>query len=202
MSWTKRKEEYQAIAARFDPAVRLSVKDGWFWRTLAAFLSVVTFGQVSRKQFLEGCATSVGPVVCIPAGWGNLTSDFLAHEARHVTQSRWFGFGVHPWVGFPLFCLAYLLLPLPIGLSWCRFWFELDADRKAFKAYVDELYRAGWLAGEIIPILQQAANTRAVVVSGPDYAWAWPRSWALRGYQKMANQVMIEKSLTSAESYQ
>lgn len=193
MSWTTRKAEYDKLAKAIDPAVRLTTKDTWGWRALAFLLSAVTFGRMPVQRFLEIFATTLGVLVGIPSVWPDVPSELIVHEARHVHQCRIFGLYIHPWVGFPFFAIAYLLLPLPVKLAWCRFYCELDADRKGFlevarKAKADGV-RPEYLS---LHLIRKAIN-RAESLSGPDYGWAWPRKWAMKSYLDLVDEVLKEK---------
>lgn len=184
MSWVNDKERYQAIARKIDSSVRLTTKDGWIWKAIAWILFIVTFGKFKRERFLENFATTLGPVQAYPRSWPALREGTLVHESRHTHQARWFGLGIHPWVGLPLMGLFYLLLPLPLGLAYFRYRLELDADRAKWKF---------WLAGGRTPDEVRArAKKFAETITGVAYAWSWPRKWAVRGFLKAAEKVIEE----------
>lgn len=182
MSWVDDKERYEQIAKTIDPAVRLTTKDGWFWKAIAWILFVVTFGQFKRERFLEDFATTIGPIQAYPRSYPRLYEGTVVHESRHVRQFRWFGLGLHPWVGLPLMALSYLLLPLPLGLAYLRYALELDADRAKWKWMLER--------GEDPQSVLDRAESFAETVSGSAYGWAWPRPWALRGFRKAAEKTI------------
>jgi hypothetical protein len=160
MSWTDRKAEYEAIVRQIDPSVRLTTKDGWFWKILAVLVSPF----VGYRGFLDHYATTIGPVQAYPSSWETLSPALLVHEARHTRQCRWFGLGIHPWVGLPLYGLAYLLLPLPLGLALVRWWAELDAERAS--------YRESLRRGEPASAIRERAARFGRTVCGASYGWA------------------------------
>lgn len=184
-SWLDARGQLQLQATKLDRHAKLVVKQGWFWTTVAWLLFIVTFGAFNRQAFLDRFATTIGPYIAIPASWSaEAVQDLLAHEARHVTQSRWFGFGIHPLIGVPFMALAYLLLPLPLGLSWVRFRLELDADVASWKA----LKQAFPLAA------RDAVMPRAIrfseTVSSAAYGWAWPKTWCKARFVAAAEKVL------------
>ncbi len=75
----------------------------------------------------------------------------VEHELVHVRQWRKYG---------PLFGLAYLLLPLPLGLSWFRWYFEREAYLVQLRICPDE-----------------AEVERLVEVLWRGYGYPWPRPW-------------------------
>lgn len=85
-------------------------------------------------------------------------TEIVAHELVHVRQWRRWGF----WFG-----VAYLLLPLPIGLAWCRW----RAEREAYLVQL----RARPCEKEV---------ERLVAVLWSAYAWPWPKPWMRRWFRK------------------
>jgi hypothetical protein len=185
VSWVDDRERYQALARRFDPAVRLVVKEGWFWTALAWILCIVTFGGIRPRSFLRDYATTIGPIQAYPRAWTSLDTRLLVHEARHVRQCRACGAMIHPWVGLPIYFLLYILLPLPLGLAWFRYWFELDADRASWRWWLQE----GGAAAEMVRL---RAQTFAEKVGSSSYGWPWPRAWVAKGFLGAA-ETMIEE---------
>lgn len=185
MSWVKDKERYQAIARKIDSSVKLTTKDGWIWKAIAWFLFIITFGRFKRKRFLENFATTLGPIQAYPRSWPRLREGTLVHESRHTRQARWFGFGIHPWVGLPLMGLFYLLLPLPVGLAYFRYRLELDADRAKWKF---------WLSvGKKPDLIRRRAREFAETITSAAYAWSWPRGLVVKGFLKAAEKVISEE---------
>lgn len=185
MSWTIRKFEYERIARKIDPAVKLTTKDKWPWKVMAAVVQVVTFGGISYRRFLEDYATTIGPIQAYPRKWRKLSTRLLVHEARHTRQFRWMGLFIHPWVGVLPMALLYVFLPLPLGFAWFRWWFEIDAEKTAYR----------WaLANGYTP---QQIRERAVwfgsKVCGSNYGWSWPTFLGgISGFEKAAAVVIRE----------
>lgn len=193
MSWTDRRTDYEKIAKAIEPSVRLTTKDGWFWRLLAFLLACVTFGRMPKQRFLNVFSTTIGPVISIPRCWPDVSAELLAHEARHARQARWFGLGIHPWAGLPLFAASYLMLPIPAVLAWVRFRLELDANLVGFRRVVENAVSAGASDESLALHLIRVASHRAESLSGPDYFWAWPKKWALKRYLGLAEKVLKER---------
>ena len=103
VSWSLQRVELQeALRHISDLPVILTTKNSWFWSLLGLLLGVL--GQ--RRNFLDNMATTIGPVIAIPAGWELPVAEIVSlHEIRHVQQYKWFGFGVSAWLGIPLFAL-------------------------------------------------------------------------------------------------
>jgi len=183
VSWVGDIAYYQRLASSEDGAARVVVKEGWIWDLLGYLLHAVTLGKMSHRTFMDSYATTLGPVQAYPRGLPQLSDSTIVHESRHVKQSRWFSLWIAPWIGLPLFAATYLLLPLPVGLAWCRYRLELDADRAGFRHAVRHDPACTQMG------LMVQARLRADQVSGPAYGWAWPRNWARRSYEKMAIDV-------------
>lgn len=166
MSWTQRKDEYQALARSIDPSIRLVTKDSWPWKVMGALAMVLTFGGVRYRQFLEDFATTIGPIQGYPRHWPTLEARLIVHEARHTRQARWCGLWIHPWVGLPLFGVLYLLIFLPLGFAFFRWRFEIDAERASYRW----MLQSGQYAPE--DVRQRAQNFGETVCSG-SYGWSW-----------------------------
>lgn len=181
VSWTDDLLRYQDLVRQIEPAVRLTTKDGWFWRALACIVHVVTFGGTTRTAFLESYGTTIGPLVASPRSWARLSEGYLVHEATHARDMRLAGFGIHPWVGLLFYGLVYLLMFLPIGLAWARYRLELRADTAAWRY---ELRRGLKGPKEV----RERALRRGQSLKGGAYGYAWP--WAVWGYQRRAEKVI------------
>lgn len=187
MSWVDDIERYRALAVSQDPAARLTTKDGWFWRALAWVLLLLSFGTFSRRRFLTEFATTIGPIQAYPREWGSIRESTVVHEGRHVRQARWFGLGIHPWVGLPVMALVYLLLPLPVLLAYGRYRLELDASVAEWRYALSH--------GKASPTaVMLDASDFAETVSSSAYLWAWPESWTRRGFRRAAEAVLRERT--------
>jgi hypothetical protein len=156
---------YQAlldeIRAEF-PRFRLIRKDlSLLQRSIGRLLAVVTFG--GQRRYLDRYVTTLGARVYVPASWDQRSADdrwmTMRHERVHLRQFR-------RW-SFPLMAVLYLLVPLPLGLAWCRYRFERAA-------YEETLAAAHALHGE--RLLCDAAFRANIVeqfTSGA-YGWMWP----------------------------
>ena len=203
-NWIAKRTEYQKLAEAVEPAAVIKTKDHWFWSAIWWLLCIVTCGLyalgLSKEDFLQNYATTIGPIHGYPARWVYLPKATVLHEARHTTQATWFGWVFFPiawisrrlraWLGLPLNMVVYALLPLPIGLAAGRFYLELDADRKSW----EESLRRGILAPRRI---RDRASYKARHMSSGSYFWAWPYRWALPAYKKMAEEVIREYELAA-----
>lgn len=132
-------------------------------------LRVLTFGRF--RDFMWSYTTTLGTKVYTPKDWGlwtNATRNaILRHERVHMRQAR-----RYTRLGFSL---AYLFLPLPFGLAYCRAKFEMEAYEESIRARYELLGKSG-LSGDFREsILSQ--------FTGPAYLWMWPfRSYLERWY--------------------
>lgn len=183
MSWLDEHARLEAIARAIEPSVRLVPKEGRFWRSVGVLASLVTLRGISVEVFLRDYATAIGPLQGYPRGWSvERVERTLVHEARHTRQARWFGFGTHPWLGLPLFGLFYLGLPLPAGVAVARFWFELDADRAAWRHALASGASPEWVRA-------RAAEFAGRVCSG-HYGWPIPRALGVAWFGRSAERVI------------
>ncbi len=183
MSWWGKRALYNAMARNVEPAVRLTTKDHWVWGVIGALVHVCTFGGTTRHEFLTRYGTTIGPVVAVPREWPSLSPGFIVHEATHAADMRRASFGIHPWAGLPFYGLAYLLLPLPMGFAFFRYWLELRADRAAWR---HELRRGHRSPDGVTKRAQQ----RGDALKGGAYGFAW--LWARGGYARAAKAVLEE----------
>ena len=174
-SWCLYKDWLQKEARMSESSVILTDKSSWFWRAIAAILAFLQI--MTRRRFLEDFATTLGPIQSYPEGWPlEVVQTLIAHETQHTRQCRYFGLGISPWLGLPFMAIAYLLLPLPIGLAWVRYRLELNADQ----------YRWRWMFDHGYPeeAVYYRAEAFAETVSSSAYGWAVPRAWALWGFRR------------------
>ena len=181
MSWVAQQARLEGIARRIEPSVRLRPKDGAFWRALGVLAAVATGGGISVQTFLTDYATAIGPLQGYPRGWSaERVAATLVHEARHTRQARWCGLGIHPWLGLPVFGLLYLALPLPAGFAAARFFFELDADRAA--------WRHALAVGASPAAVRARARDFATRVCSGHYGWPLPRRVGVAWFERAAER--------------
>lgn len=184
MPWVDDRSSVEATVHSIDKSIILTTKDSWFWKLLSWCLFIVTFSKIKRERFLVDFATTIGPVMAFPVTWTTQQVMFVCiHESRHIKQFRYFGLGIHPWVGVLPMALVYLLFPIPVGLAYFRYRLELDADQFAWKYYL----KKGAYTNEDV---RSRASSFAVTVSSSSYGWSWPKSLAIKGFIKKANQVI------------
>jgi len=144
------------------PGFRLVYKsDSAVQRAIGLALAILTGG--GQRVYLEKYVTTIGRTIYLNRGWDARTAVdryvTLCHERVHLRQFRRYGL-------VPM-ALAYLLLPLPIGLAWCR-------ARLEWEAYAEGLRVARDLLGEAH--VRDPAVRAGIVgqFTGPAYGWMWP----------------------------
>jgi hypothetical protein len=157
---------YDALVERLQSqGVRLVTKDRvWHQRALDRLLRVVTFG--GQSAYLDRYVTTIGRSVYLTPDWDArpLADRYatLCHEAVHLQQFR-------RWGLIPM-AIAYVLLPLPFGLAWCR----MRLERAAY----EETLRVQHHLGGRRAVEAMRAHVIAQFTSG-SYGWMWPFPRAL-----------------------
>ncbi len=144
-------------------------------------LRVITFG--AMRSYLTDYVTTIGRTIYLPEGWESVPPgrrwETLEHELVHVRQFARFGL-----VGM---AVLYLLVPLPMGLAWCRAQLEWEAYRVSLRC-VAEL--------EGLEAARDPAFREEIVrrFSGPDYGYMWPFAASVRRWIESELDA-IERSL-------
>jgi len=134
--------------------------DSRLQRAIHKALVLVTFG--GQRGYLSDYVTTIGQTVYVCTDW-HARSDgdrwaTMRHEAVHLRQFR-------RWT-VPLMGFLYLMIPLPLGLSYFRMRFEREAYEETIRCD-HELYGIDYVRGIL----------RAHVIeqfTGPSYGWMWP----------------------------
>ncbi|HEX6835206.1 MAG TPA: hypothetical protein VF334_01470 [Polyangia bacterium] len=147
--------DYAELAA----TVRIVRKgDAWHQRAIHHLLRVVTLG--AQSAYLGSYVTTMWHTVYVPDDWEARPIEerwaTLRHELVHVRQFERWGVAM---------AVAYLLLPLPLGLAWFRMRFEREAYEETLRAW-HEL--GGRAACERL-----RAHVIGQFTSGA-YGWMWP----------------------------
>ncbi|HUH03399.1 MAG TPA: hypothetical protein VML75_15485 [Kofleriaceae bacterium] len=149
------------IRAEF-PTFRLVKKDdSWFQRLIHRGLLVITLGQM--RTYLHSYQTTIRCSVYVTCDWDELPRDdcyvTLRHERIHLRQFRRFT--------TPFMALLYLLVPLPMGLSYFRAHFEKEAYAESIRAAAEVYGRAH---------VERATYRQHIIgqFMGPSYGWMWP----------------------------
>jgi hypothetical protein len=157
---------YDALVDRLQSqGVRLVTKDRvWHQRAIDHLLRIFTFG--GNSAYLDRYVTTIGRTIYLTPDWHARPLadryETLRHEAVHLAQfRRW---GVVPMA------IAYVLLPLPFGLAWCR----MRLERAAY----EETLRVAYLLGGRRAVERLRAHVIAQFTSG-SYGWMWPFPRAL-----------------------
>jgi hypothetical protein len=148
-------ERYSELAA----TVRIVPKAGvWHQRAIHQLLRVVTLG--AQSHYLDRYVTTLWHTIYVCDDWEARPIEeryaTLRHELVHVRQfERW---GV-------LMAIAYLLLPLPLGLAWFRMRLEREAYEETLRVW-HELGGRGAAERLREHVIRQ-------FTSGA-YGWMWP----------------------------
>lgn len=170
---TTANDRFNHLASYFKKTRRIRVRskdtDRGAWELLNLLWRGITFGH--GKNLLKNYTTTVANTIYFPLGWTAENADdndyiTLCHELRHIEQYRSLGFGSAK-IGFILFLILYLLLPLPIGLAWFRYMFEREAYLEGYNA----ARRLG---------LSPKIDYYVDILSGVSYFWAWPFKFLIR----------------------
>lgn len=139
--------------------------DKWYWKALAGILTVISFGKI---DFMHGTTTTIGNRIGLPGDWITWQPaqkyEALLHESKHFSQYKKFGFG-NAWVGIFPVGFAYLFLPFPVGIAYCRAIIEREAYAESLRAIIQ-------LDGA-----DEARMTKSFFVSqytSANYLWMWP----------------------------
>ena len=112
-------------------------------------------------SFMSNFVTTIWNTVYVPSNWATYSvaeqCSLLRHESIHMRQAK--------SLTFPLFGFLYLCVFFPIGLSYFRAKFEMEAYAETLASYKDygESYSD--------PATQAWLTTQFV---GPNYGWMWP----------------------------
>jgi hypothetical protein len=156
--------------------VRLVTKDRvWHQRAIHHLLRIVTFGAQSR--YLDSYVTTIGRSIFLTPDWeSRSTADryaTLRHERVHLQQFR-------RWGLVPM-ALAYVLLPMPFGLAWCR----MRLEREAYA----ESVRVHFALGGRAATERLRAHVIRQFTSG-SYGWMWPFPRAMgRWYDALVDEL-------------
>jgi hypothetical protein len=150
-----------ALRAEF-PRFRIVRKDrSPLHRAIHHALIVLTLGRM--RSYLDSFQTTIGATVYVTADWDDLDPDqryvTLRHEAVHLRQFRRFT--------LPGMVMLYLLIPLPMGLAWCRARFEQQA-------YAESIRAAAEVWGPAYPRRAEYRRQILAQFTGPAYGWMWP----------------------------
>jgi hypothetical protein len=160
---------YRALVDELrDDGVTLVTKDRvWHQRVIGLLLRVVTLG--GQDVYVERYVTTIGRSIYLTPDWEQRSLEdryaTLRHERVHLGQFRRYGL-------IPM-AIAYLLLPLPIGLAWVRARLEWEAYAETVRVWHELGGRAA------------TDRIRDHVISqftGPSYAWMWPFPSVVAGW--------------------
>ena len=156
---------YDALARALQrefPRLRIVRKDrSRMQRAIHHALRALTLGRM--RAYLAGYQTTIGSTIYVTADWDDRDPDeryvILRHEAVHLRQFRKYT--------LPGMALLYLLVPLPMGLAWCRARLEQEAYAESVRAAA-EVWGPEHPRGE--------AYRRRVIeqFTGAAYGWMWP----------------------------
>ena len=154
----------------------------WSW-----CLFLLTFGQASRKDYMERYSTTVGQTVYVPDSWRDRKDHWnaintLVHERQHMRQGRRLGLFRHT--------LAYIFWPLPIGLANYRLDAEVEATAIA-AVYDMQVYD--------FPLSPEAYERHARIFTSSMYFW--PTFSKKNVKRELAKKVAAFTSIRSWDSH-
>lgn len=176
-----RYDELVAALRQEFPGMRIVRKDqSPLHRAIHWVLVAVTLGKM--RDYLDSYQTTIGQTVYVTSDWDEWPADeryvTLRHEAVHLRQFR-------RWT-LPGMGLAYVLLPLPLGLAWCRAHFEKEAYAETIRAA-----REVWGRDHV-----RQARFRGGIVDqfvSASYGWMWPfRASMERWYDRVLQALDAE----------
>lgn len=171
-------DRFNHLASYFEKTrgVRITTKATYKrgWQILDTIWKGLTFGK--GKSILTGYTTTVGSTIYFPLGWTKEHAnevDYITfcHELKHVERYKSLGLGSAA-LGFVIFLILYLFVPLPILFAWFRYAFEREAYLESYNA----AKRIG---------LKPEIDYYVKLLTGVSYLWAWPfpclvRRWFLK----------------------
>jgi len=156
--------------------VRLRLKhEVWHQRAIDRLLRALTLG--GQGHYLARYVTTIGRTIYLTPDWhARAVEDrwmTLRHERVHLDQFRRYGL-------VPM-AIAYLLLPFPVGLAWCR----MALERAAYA----ETVRCAFELGGRAATDRLRAHVIAQFTSG-SYGWMWPFPRAVaRWYDRLVDEL-------------
>ena len=144
------------------PTFRIVRKDeSRLQRAIDLALRTLTAGKMT--SYLTRYQTTIGTTVYVSADWDDRSDEeryvTMRHERVHLRQFA--------RLTLPVMAVLYLLVPVPMGLAWCRARLEWAAYRETIVAAA-EVHGPGYV---------RAPRFRAAIIdqfTGPAYGWMWP----------------------------
>jgi hypothetical protein len=154
--------------------IRIRRKDQvWHQRAIHHLLRLATLG--GQRRYLSHYVTTIGETVYVTPDWEarSLADRYatLRHERVHLEQFRRYGL-------VPM-AIAYLFLPLPFGLAWCR----MRLEREAYEETIRVHHELGTIGGQLrTHVIDQFATG--------SYGWMWPFPRAVgRWYDRLVDEL-------------
>jgi hypothetical protein len=115
------------------------------------------------RSYLDSYHTTIGSTVYVPSGWEEQPSDsryvILRHELVHLRQFR--------RLTLPGMAILYLLIPIPMGVSYFRARLEREAYEETIRATAEVFGKE--------QVRTPAFRERIIrQFTGPSYGWMWP----------------------------
>lgn len=159
----------------------------WYWKALAGILLVLSFGNI---KFMDTSTTTIGNRIGTPSSWE--TSDaatkyrILMHEVVHIRQYKRYGFN-NPWIGIIPVGLAYLFLPFPVGIAYCRARLEKEGYDESIRAIIR-------LSG--VGAALQYKTFYVSQFTSAQYLWMWPfKNQVDRWFDESLTRIAAEEGI-------
>ena len=157
------KEDYEILLEETQkefPSFKIVKKsESNFMRFIDKVLRTISFGKIDN--FMENFTTTIGNTMYVTDHWELASSaskySTLDHERVHLRQSKKYGSFI--------FSFLYLLFPLPIGFSWFRTKFEMEA----YEVTLKNIYRS---YGKAV-FNEELKKLFVGYFVGPSYMWMW-----------------------------
>lgn len=151
------------IESEFPDFQIVNKSDSNFMKLLDVGLRIVTLNKMN--EFMTRFTTTVGYTVYVTDEWEHRSQmdrvEVLRHERVHMRQRQKLGFFV--------FMVMYLLLPLPLFFAHFRKKFEQEAYMESMRCEAER-------AGSAIPLMQKKYRDAMIErFTGPSYGWMWVR---------------------------
>lgn len=162
-------------------------KDRWYWRAIGRLLTVISFGNI---DFMNSFFTTFGNIIGVSPSWDSMAVEekyvLLLHETEHMRQYTAAGFG-NIWLGWIISGIGYLLLPLPVGLSWVRAYMEMKGYEQTIRG-VAQVYGKDTAANQKEYIVNQFVSW--------NYMFMWPfKDYMNRWFDTTLARVLKEEGL-------
>lgn len=163
----------------------------WYWRAAGTLLTIISFGKIDfMNRFFSTFGNRVGTTPSWEAMWAGTKYEILLHELEHMRQKKVLGLG-NIWFGMIVMGFAYLFLPFPIGLAWCRAYFEKKGYEQSIRALI-----------QVSGLFYARAAKENIVrnFTGPSYLFMWPFKSSIERWFDEAVERIYQEELAKGDA--